>query len=151
VAVATPPPVRVALYENTIGEGNTAYGGSALLSNVNGSHNTGVGLQVFYYHTGGSNNIALGFQAGINITAGSNNIEIGNGGGGATENNTIRIGTSGTHTATLSLALPGRRLSGTPLWWMEMVNLAPSLRPRGSRRKSNQWKRRAKQSWPLSQ
>jgi hypothetical protein len=53
----------------------------------------------------------LGYNAGANLTAGNNNIDIGNG-GVAAEANTIRIGTSGTQTATFIAGIRGVAIAG---------------------------------------
>jgi len=111
-----------ALYSNTIGKYNTANGVNALLSNTTGNYNTanGVGalkgstganntangFQALVSNTTGNSNIALGFSAGGNLTTGSNNIDIGNA-GSAGESNTIRIGTTGTQTATFIAGISG--------------------------------------------
>jgi hypothetical protein len=65
-----------ALYSNTTGGHNVAYGNSALGNNSNPT---------------GNYNTALGYSAGFNLTAGDNNVIIGNP-GVAAESNTIRIG-----------------------------------------------------------
>ena len=64
-----------------------------------------------YNTTTGGNNIALGFEAGQKLISGSNNIDIGND-GVAGEGGTIRIGTSGTHTASFIAGINGVPLSG---------------------------------------
>jgi hypothetical protein len=82
------------------GSGNTAVGYGSLLVIKNGSENTALGLQALGNLSGGIDNIALGFNAGFALNLNeSNNIYIGNA-GVAGENNTIRIGTPGTQTAT---------------------------------------------------
>jgi trimeric autotransporter adhesin len=86
-----------ALYGNTTGVGNTAEGLNALFSNTTGSNNTANGVAALNGNTTGSSNIALGNGAGLGLTTGSYNIDIGNA-GVAGEANTIRIGTTGTHT-----------------------------------------------------
>ena len=86
------------LYYNTVGTGNTAGGYQALYNTVNGHYNTAVGISALQQNTNGSHNIALGDSAGLNVT-GNNNIDIGNP-GVSSDNNIIRIGTQGTHTAT---------------------------------------------------
>jgi len=88
-----------ALYSNTTGAGNTASGIGALLDNTTGQNNTASGYGALQDNSTGSNNIALGYAAGVLIT-GSNNIDIGNK-GVATDNGFIRIGTKGTHKATV--------------------------------------------------
>ncbi len=86
-----------ALIDNTNGSYNTASGTEALYSNTSGNRNTANGAYALYENIGGSYNIALGFQAGSSLNTGSYNIEIGNG-GGASDNQTIRIGDSQTAT-----------------------------------------------------
>jgi hypothetical protein len=88
-----------ALYSNTDGIRNTASGDWGLYSNRSGNDNTAFGQGALYSNTTGSSNIGVGANAGYNVTSGSNNIEIGNRGTSG-DNGTIRIGTSGTHTAT---------------------------------------------------
>jgi hypothetical protein len=87
-----------ALLENTIGGDNTAIGYNALDANTTGNFNTAIGAGALGGNTIGSNNTAIGISAGNHITR-DNNICIGNG-GFATDSNTIRIGTEGSHTAT---------------------------------------------------
>ena len=87
-----------ALYTKASGVSNTATGVSALLFNT-GNSNTATGEEALGNNTTGNSNIAVGFSAGISLTTGSNNIDIGNA-GVAAEANTIRIGTTGTQTAT---------------------------------------------------
>jgi Chaperone of endosialidase len=101
----------VALALNTTGSNNTATGSSALQSNTTGYNNTASGMNALYSNTTGINNIAVGFQAGYNLTTGSNNIDIGNV-GVAGESNTIRIGTKGTHKATVIAGIYGTSVSG---------------------------------------
>jgi hypothetical protein len=84
---------------NTNGSLNTAIGSYALFFNTDGWRNTAIGDEALDNNTSGSNNVALGFEAGQNITTGSSNIDIGNV-GVANDNNIIRIGTTGTQTAT---------------------------------------------------
>ena len=88
-----------ALFSNTSGGANTANGVDALYSNTTGSGNTANGVNALYSNTTGNSNIALGVSAGFNLTTGNNNIDIGNF-GVAAEANTIRLGTTGTHTNT---------------------------------------------------
>jgi hypothetical protein len=130
-----------ALYRTT-GSGNTASGAFALRENTEGSNNTASGLLAGAWQIGsnntsigaragfrgdpeqpyadvstltGSNNIAVGYQAGsqwgANNTGISNNIAIGNA-GGATDANTIRIGTQGTQTAAFMAGITGNTISG---------------------------------------
>jgi hypothetical protein len=56
----------------------------------------------------------LGYQAGLNLTTGDNNIVIGNG-GVADEANTIRIGTTGTHTNAYIAGISGVIIPGAPV------------------------------------
>ena len=88
-----------ALNSNTTGNNNIASGYQALLNNTTGSNNIAVGNSAGYSMTIGNNNIALGNSAGYNLFNGNNNIDIGNK-GVTHESNTIRIGTTGTQTAT---------------------------------------------------
>lgn len=94
-----------ALAQNTTGHYNTGNGSHALAQNTIGSDNTADGYFALFYNTNDGNNIALGYQAGINIQ-GNNNIDVGNQGMGG-DNNTIRIGTSGTHTNTFIAGISG--------------------------------------------
>jgi len=87
-----------ALWKNAVGVENAAYGERALFSDRAG-FNTAVGFQSLYENTTGKYNIALGWNAGRFVN-GSNNIEIGNQGNESGDNDTIRIGTEGTQTAT---------------------------------------------------
>jgi uncharacterized coiled-coil protein SlyX len=95
-----------ALYDNTTGVRNTATGSDALADNTTGNYNTATGFYALLRNTTGNKNIALGFKAGMNLTAGDNNIEIGNL-GVAGDNNTIRIGTQGTQSATFIAGISG--------------------------------------------
>jgi hypothetical protein len=88
-----------------------ANGVGALYSNTTGSNDTATGLDALFRNTSGSNNIALGMSAGSNLTTGSNNIDIGNQ-GVAAEANTIRIGTTGTQSATFVAGISGATASG---------------------------------------
>jgi hypothetical protein len=97
-----------ALTDNTTGTYNTAIGDAALSGvglsgsvTLTGSRNTAVGSSALYLLASGVNNVALGNVAGENLTSGDDNIYIANEGGAAEENDTIRIGTMGTQTATL--------------------------------------------------
>ena len=100
-----------ALYSNTTGDYNTASGTAALYSNTTGSYNIASGVSALSSNTTGSGNIALGVSAGNNLTIGSNNIDIGNS-GVAGESNTIRIGTTGTQTATYMAGIWGGNPGG---------------------------------------
>ena len=118
---------QLALYLNTTGDNNTANGTEALESNSSGSRNTATGGQTLLFSTGddntangfhalfnnttGSNNIALGNNAGTNLTTGDSNIDIGNA-GVAGEAGIIRIGTTGTQTATFIAGIRGVPISG---------------------------------------
>jgi len=99
-----------ALANNTTGFFNTAVGADALQFNVTAGNNTAVGHFALRNSTG-SDNTALGESAGVNLTSGSNNIDIGNT-GVAGESNTIRIGTSGTQTATFIAGIRGAIVPG---------------------------------------
>jgi hypothetical protein len=87
-----------ALNNNTTGFDNTAIGFQSLNWNITGSNNTAVGYGALSNHITGSNNIALGAGAGESLSAADNNIDIGNPGADH-DANTIRIGTTGVHTA----------------------------------------------------
>ena len=104
---------------------NTVIGSSAFFASVVGSNNTAVGYRALFTSTAadntamgwkalenttGSTNIGIGKNGGQAITTGSNNIDIGN--VGAVESNTIRIGTSGTQTATFIAGISGATASG---------------------------------------
>ena len=101
-----------ALFLNYNGSQNTATGEEALYSNVNGNNNVADGASALLgVNNGASGNIGVGYSAGINLTAGSNNIDIGNA-GVASESNNIRIGTSGTQTATFVAGIRGVVVTG---------------------------------------
>jgi hypothetical protein len=99
-----------ALFRNTSGFNNTAYGFQALALNITGQINTAIGYNALFNSTG-SGNIALGQGAGVNLTTGDANIYIGNQ-GVISENNTIRIGTQGTQTATFIAGISGATVAG---------------------------------------
>ena len=119
-----------ALFSNTTGHSNTANGFQALVANTTAFQNTATGLQALYSNTTGHQNTAIGYiallnntigngntalghEAGENLTTGSNNIVIGAGVlGVAGESNTIRIGKSGTQTATFIAGISGKAASG---------------------------------------
>lgn len=101
---------RTALQFNTTGSGNTAAGRSALASNLTGGNNTAVGFAALNFSTG-TNNTALGSNAGVDMTTGDNNIYVSNR-GIASESNTIRIGTAGTHTSTFIAGINGNNIVG---------------------------------------
>jgi hypothetical protein len=63
----------------------------------------------------GSNNIGLGANSGYNVTSGSNNIEIGNE-GTSSDGGTIRIGTSGTQTATYIAGIENAKVTGAAVY-----------------------------------
>ena len=100
-----------ALFGMNGGTANAAFGESALGNTTTGSDNTAIGAAALINNGAGSNNIALGRSAGQNLTTGDNNIEIGNEGARA-ESNTIRIGTSGTQTATFVAGIRGVPITG---------------------------------------
>jgi hypothetical protein len=106
-----------ALYSNATGGSNMAIGQFALFYNITGSNNTAIGSNALFYlgmfHPSGSGNIALGSSAGDILYSGSNNIYIGNRGGLIVEDNTIRIGTVGTQTATFIAGISGTGVTGT--------------------------------------
>jgi len=145
-----------ALLSNTNGSFNTSIGAASLFLNRSGSRNTVIGMNALYNCSpsdnntvvgiaalqnlaAGTNNIALGSQAGINFSSNeSSNVDIGNP-GLAGDNNLIRIGTPGIHTATFlagtatisnsnaaSLIVFGSRTGGygTPL--AQFQNLSPA-------------------------
>jgi trimeric autotransporter adhesin len=95
---------------------NTATGAEALSSISFSDGNTADGYQALANVTNmASRNIALGFNAGLNLTTGSDNIDIGNQ-GVAGESNTIRIGTTGTHTNTYVAGIFGATIAmGSPM------------------------------------
>jgi len=95
-----------ALLNNTTGINNTADGVVALLNNTTGINNTADGHAALRSNTTGNNNIAVGYRSGLNLTTGGNNIDIGNA-GAAGDNNKIRIGTTGTQTATFIAGISG--------------------------------------------
>jgi uncharacterized coiled-coil protein SlyX len=99
-----------ALYQNATGSTNVAVGYGAMAANK-GSNNIGIGAEVLYYNTTGSNNIAIGNSAGGFLSTGDNNIDIGSGGVIA-EANTIRIGSTGTQTATYLAGVQGVAVTG---------------------------------------
>src|SRR5438552_16562313 len=70
-----------------------------------------MGQNALIGNTTGNNNIGIGYEAGEALTTGSNNIDIGNFGVEA-ESGTIRIGTTGTQTATFVAAIRGVAITG---------------------------------------
>ena len=99
-----------ALYFNITGIGNTANGYQSLYKNTSGSLNLADGYQALY-NSKGKLNVGLGYRGGYNITTGLNNIAISNL-GTSTDNGVIRIGTTGTHTATLIAGINGVTATG---------------------------------------
>jgi hypothetical protein len=95
-----------ALWQNTTGNYNTTTGHASLPRNTTGTNNTADGHFALHNNTIGSFNIALGDDAGSSLTTGNNNIDIGNR-GLAGEDNKIRIGTTGTQTATFIAGISG--------------------------------------------
>ena len=77
---------------------------------LEGGDNTAIGDSALHNNTTGHNNIGIGFNGGFNLT-GSNNIEVGSLGTSA-DNNTIRIGTQGTQTATYIAGISGTAMTG---------------------------------------
>ena len=102
------------LHNSTGGNNNTAVGWHAMTGKATGSMNTGIGCDPLANTSTGDVNIAIGFRAGLNNTAGSNNIDIANG-GVAGESGVIRIGATGTQTATFVAGIRGVPISGVPV------------------------------------
>ncbi len=100
-----------ALELNTNGTYNIAVGSFTLGNNTSGSSNIGIGYNVLTGNKTGSSNIALGHQAGFNLRNGSNNIYIANDGGTSSESATIRVGTTGTQTATFIAGISGATIA----------------------------------------
>ena len=100
-----------ALTANTTGAFNTANGVVVLYTNTSGNSNTAVGHDALSSNTAGGSNIALGDSAGSLLSTGSNNIDIGHV-GVAGESGNIRIGTSGTQTATFIAGIRGVAIAG---------------------------------------
>ena len=100
-----------ALTANTTGAFNTANGVVALYTNTSGDSNTAVGHGALASNTTGGSNIALGDSAGSLLSTGGNNIDIGHV-GVAGESGNIRIGTSGTQTATFIAGIRGVAIAG---------------------------------------
>jgi len=100
-----------ALFSNSTGGSNIAIGSNGLLSNTTGSSNTALGNRALAANTTGESNTAVGVSAGSNLTTGSNNIDIGNK-GMTGEANTIRIGKSGTQSATFIAGISGAIVPG---------------------------------------
>jgi hypothetical protein len=104
-----------ALYSNRDGIRNTASGDWGLFSNTHGNDNTADGHDALHSNTVGSNNIGLGANSGYNVTSGSNNIEIGNE-GMSSDGGTIRIGTSGSQTATYIAGIENAQVTGAAVF-----------------------------------
>src|SRR5438876_2764972 len=124
-----------ALTANTTGAFNTANGVVALYTNTSGDSNTAVGHAALSSNTTGGSNIALGDSAGSLLSTGGNNIDIGHV-GVAGESGNIRIGTSGTQTATFIAGIRGVAIAGAqPVG----VNASGQLgvRPSSARYKEN--------------
>jgi hypothetical protein len=100
-----------ALTANTTGAFNTADGVVALYTNTSGNSNTAVGHAALSSNTTGGSNIAIGDSAGSFLSTGSNNIDVGHV-GVAGESGNIRIGTSGTQTATFIAGIRGVAIAG---------------------------------------
>ena len=66
-----------ALYGNTTGTDNSAFGRIALERNTVGSSNTAAGTESLVLLTAGSHNVAVGTRAGQGLADGSNNVFIG--------------------------------------------------------------------------
>ena len=99
------------LQANTIGINNVATGGFALATNSIGTNNTAIGGNTLFNVTG-SSNTALGASAGADLTTGSNDIAINNRGVSG-ESGVIRIGTTGTQTATYVAGIWQAPITGT--------------------------------------
>ena len=93
------------------GSNNTASGYFALINDTTGANNTVMGANALSGNTSGSNNIALGYFAGVSLRTESNNIDVGNA-GVAGDSGFIRIGTTGTHTATFVAGIRGTPIAG---------------------------------------
>ncbi|HYK44483.1 MAG TPA: tail fiber domain-containing protein [Parafilimonas sp.] len=66
-----------ALYTNTAGSGNTANGETSLYSNTTGAANTANGYETLYFNTDGFGNTANGYNALFSNTSGYSNVAIG--------------------------------------------------------------------------
>jgi endosialidase-like protein len=95
-----------ALCAHNGGNGNTAVGDSALINVPTGSFNSALGYGALAQLTNGQNNLALGMNGGNSLITGSNDVYVANP-GLASENNTIRIGTGGSHTRLFLAATRG--------------------------------------------
>ncbi len=69
-----------ALYNNTTGGSNSAFGSEALYSNTIGNYNVSMGNSSLHANSIGNDNTALGYQAGYNAT-GSGNVFLGHNAG----------------------------------------------------------------------
>lgn len=87
-----------ALEHISSGADNVGVGLSALTAEKTGSANVAIGPYALQNLDGGSRNVAAGNLAGALLTSGSDNVYIASSGGSGTENTTIRIGRSITHT-----------------------------------------------------
>jgi hypothetical protein len=83
----------------------------ALINDTTGANNTVMGANALSGNTSGNNNIALGSSAGVNLRTESNNIDVGNT-GVAGDSGFIRIGMTGTHTATFIAGIRGTPIAG---------------------------------------
>jgi hypothetical protein len=91
----------------TTGSDNSAFGYSALKEVTTGNNNTAIGTVALSNLIDGWYNIAIGYQSGSSYTGSeSGNILIGNI-GILGDSQTIRIGSSGTHTATYIAGING--------------------------------------------
>jgi hypothetical protein len=97
---------------NTTGDTNAAVGYASLEGNTTGYYNVAVGGHSLAVNTTGANNIAIGSHAGLSLTTGSFNIDIGHA-GVAGDGNTIRIGTTGTHSHTFIAGISGATTLGS--------------------------------------
>ncbi len=84
------------LFNNTIGNHNTANGYYALFSNTTGGNNTANGYYALFSNTTGIGNVAIGDQALLYNTTGLYNVAIGHGSGtNSSFNSTVSIGNQG--------------------------------------------------------
>jgi hypothetical protein len=104
-----------ALRFNTRGYHNTATGADALFTNTMGNENTAFGFGALRSNTTGSRNVAVGLSAGSAITTGRNNVDVANP-GAASDTGVIRIGTSGTQTATYIAGITTAHITGSPVY-----------------------------------
>jgi hypothetical protein len=99
-----------ALGNSPTGIKNGAFGGGTLSSLTTGGSNSALGVQALLQLTSGSSNIAIGTLAGVSLTTGSSNIYVGSDSGAASESQTIRIGSS--QTAAFMAGVSGVTISG---------------------------------------